>query len=102
MTTEVTQGTLTTLAGNVRTTQTDIEGKIGQLRGQLSNLETQWIGQGGTAFTGVIQAWERTARRVTGAMENFEANLKGSEATYNESEDIVAGGLNKYQDGRLG
>ena len=35
-------------------------------------------------------------------MDNFKANLDGSEATYDESEDIVAGGLNRYQNGLAG
>ncbi len=89
-------------ANDVGRTKEDLEGDIRQLRTKLENLQGQWEGRGGRAFQGAIVAWQNTADRVLGAMDNFKAELQGSEGTYNEAEDIVAGGLNKYQDGALG
>lgn len=89
-------------ARDVGRTKEDLVGDINNLRTKLLNLQGQWEGRGGSAFQGAIQAWQNTADRVLGAMDNFKAELEGSEGTYNESEDIVAGALNKYQDGRLG
>lgn len=89
-------------AKDVGRTKEDLVGDITSLRNKLDQLQGQWEGRGGRAFTGAIQAWQNTADRVLGAMDNFKAELEGSEGTYNEAEDIVAGALNKYQDGRLG
>ena len=89
-------------AQDVARTKDDLVGDIANLRGKLQNLQGQWEGRGGAAFQGAINAWQNTADRVLGAMDNFKAELEGTEGTYNEAEDIVANTLNKYQDGRLG
>lgn len=88
-------------AKDVENTKMELQGVIKELRGRLEELNSSWRGRGGTAFQGAINAWQNTADRVVGAMDNFHANLTGTEATYSETEDIVAGGMNRYQDGRL-
>lgn len=88
-------------AHDVEGTKLDLQGIITELRSRLDALNGSWQGRGGTAFQGAIQAWQHTADRVVGAMDNFHASLTGTEATYSETEDIVASGLNRYQDGKL-
>lgn len=88
-------------AKDVEGTKEELDAIIIDMRNKLDHLNQAWLGRGGTAFQGAIAAWQRTANRVIGAMDNFHANLTGSDATYDESEDIVAGALNRYQDGRL-
>lgn len=92
---------LSEAAKDVLTTKEDLQGIIKEMRSRLETLNSSWRGRGGTAFQGAINAWQNTADRVVGAMDNFHANLTGTEATYSDTEDIVSGGLNRYQDGRL-
>jgi len=87
---------------DVATTKEELMGRIKTLRGRLEALNGQWEGRGQVAFQGAIESWQNTADRVIGAMDSFKANLDGSESTYDESEDIVAGGLNRYQNGLAG
>lgn len=92
---------LSVAAKDVKSTQEELDGIINDIRTKLDHLNTAWQGKGGQAFQGAILAWQRTANRVTGAMDNFHASLLGTEQTYDETEDHVAGGLNRYQDGAL-
>lgn len=87
---------------DVATTKEELMGRIKTLRGRLEALNGQWEGRGQIAFQGAIESWQNTADRVIGAMDNFKTNLDGSEATYDESEDTVASGLNRYQNGLAG
>ncbi|WP_067437962.1 WXG100 family type VII secretion target [Nocardioides jensenii] len=96
-----TDAVLAEAARDVTTTKNDLEIIIRDLRSRLGELNSAWRGRGGSAFQGAIEAWQRTADRVVGAMDNFHANLTGTEATYSATEDTVASGLNRYQDSRL-
>lgn len=87
-------------AADVRGTEHDLRGILAELRGRLDALNTTWRGRGGTAFQGAINAWQNTADRVIGHMDEFHASLVGADRTYDESEDLVTNALNRYQ-GRL-
>lgn len=98
---KATADVLTVAAKDVKTTQEELDQIITDIRTKLDHLNTAWQGRGGQAFQGAILAWQRTANRVTGAMDNFHASLTGTEQTYNETDDFVAGGLNRYENGAL-
>ncbi|QIX28286.1 WXG100 family type VII secretion target [Nocardioides sp. JQ2195] len=92
---------LSAAAKDVKSTQEDLDAIITDIRNKLDVLNQTWQGRGGQAFQGAILSWQRTANRVTGALDNFHASLTGTEQTYNETDDFVAGGLNRYEDGAL-
>lgn len=89
-------------ASDVAATRQELIGRIGALRARLESLNGAWQGRGQLAFQGAITAWQGTADRVVGALDDFGAQLHGSEATYDESEDVVASALNRYQSGLAG
>jgi WXG100 family type VII secretion target len=79
------------------TTQQDLKTDISTLRTKLLDLNGKWVGQGNNAFQGAINAWERTATQVMKAMDDFEAGLLGSDATYAEVDEWQKQGFGKYE-----
>ena len=65
----------------------DLEGQLRSLEGRLQGIGGQWRGSGASAFTSVMVRWNESARRLTGALEGFEANLRASESTYTASDE---------------
>lgn len=98
---KATADVLSVAAKDVKNTQEELDTIINDIRVKLNHLNSSWQGQGGQAFQGAIMSWQRTANRVTGAMDNFHASLLGTEQTYDETEDFVSRGLNRYEDGAL-
>jgi WXG100 family type VII secretion target len=80
-------------------------GELGQqlsaLRGKLSGLSAQWAGAGSAAFHQVMNRWDDDTRRIITALDNFEANLRSSEQTYNAADDAQASSFSRLQT-RLG
>lgn len=74
----------------------DLEQRIGQLRGQLMNLGSQWQGQGRASFDTAMNSWEATAKKVVGALEGFEQNLLTSDKVYNANDESAASTFAKY------
>ena len=83
-------------AADVAATKTELEARTTALRGRLESLNGQWEGRGHVAFQAAITSWQQTADRLVDVMDDFEAALRASEATYERSEDDVAQELNRY------
>jgi len=79
----------------------ELDQQLSGLRGQLSGIGAQWIGQGSTAFQSVMVRWDEDTRKIISALDTFEANLKSSESTYNTADDTQASGFSRLS-GRLG
>ncbi|MDT0200501.1 WXG100 family type VII secretion target [Nocardioides sp. AE5] len=92
----VADAVLTEAARDITTTKQEIDSEITALRHQLEELNSAWLGLGGAAFRRAIVHWEGTAAGVISAMDTFHDSLVSSEATYHETEDVVAARLNKY------
>jgi len=65
----------------------DLESQLAQLQGKLANIGSMWRGAGSQAFGSVMTRWNDQTRRITGALNDFEANLRSSEQTYNASDE---------------
>lgn len=91
-----TDDVLVAAAADVARTRADLGGDLSNLRGRLEQLSGQWEGQGERAFRGAIEAWQRSADQVIGALDGFEAQLRATEGTYAEADGGVASALNRY------
>lgn len=89
-------------ADDVASTKADLQSTVAALRNKLEGLTGQWEGRGHLAFQGVIQAWQSTADRVLTALDTFDAELRSSEAAYDDSDDHVATTLNRYHSALAG
>ena len=92
---------LTRGANMVSQARGDLTGQLGALRGQISNLVTDWQGAGGAGFTNVMNRWDEDSRRIIAALDEFEANLTASEQTYNAADEEQAATYGKLSS-RLG
>ena len=79
----------------------DLDQQLTALRGKLSGIGAQWRGAGSSAFQQTMQRWDESARKITSALDEFEANLKSSEQTYNASDEQQSSTFSKLS-GRLG
>jgi WXG100 family type VII secretion target len=92
---------LTRGAQMVSTARGDLDQQLGSLRGKLSGIGAQWRGAGSMAFQQVMTRWDEDARKITSALNEFEANLRASEQTYNANDETQSSTFSKLS-GRLG
>lgn len=92
---------LTRGAQMVSAARGDLEQQLSSLRGKLAGIGAQWRGAGSTAFQQVMTRWDEDARRITSALNEFEANLRASEQTYNANDETQSASFSKLS-GRLG
>jgi len=83
-------------AKDLQTTYDDVTGDLKSMRGELEQLQAQWMGRGGTAFQGAINQWQIHADKVLAAMQAFKGELQSVEATYDATETEVSDVFNKY------
>lgn len=79
----------------------DLDQQLSSLRGKLAGIGAQWQGQGSTAFQNVMTQWDESARKIISALDEFEANLKQSEQTYDATDQQQSSTFGKLS-GRLG
>jgi|1186.fasta_scaffold53060_2 WXG100 family type VII secretion target len=92
---------LTRGAQMVSSARGDLEQQLSSLRGKLSSIGAQWRGSGSTAFQRVMVQWDEDARKIISALNEFEANLRTSEQTYNANDEAQSSTFSKLS-GRLG
>lgn len=88
-------------ARDLQATYGDVTSDITRMRGQLENLQSQWVGRGGQTFQHMIATWQGKADQVLRCMEIFKTQLTDAESTYDVTEDSVSSLLRKYA-GSLG
>lgn len=79
----------------------DLEQQLGSLRGKLAGIGAQWAGGGSTAFQNVMTRWDEDSRKIVAALDEFQANLRSSEQTYNAADDAQSAAFGKLS-GLLG
>jgi WXG100 family type VII secretion target len=92
---------LTRGAQMVSSARGDLEQQLSSLRGKLAGIGAQWQGAGSTAFQQVMVRWDDNARKITSALNEFEANLVASEQTYNAADEAQSATYSKLSS-RLG
>ena len=92
---------LTRGAQMVSSARGDLDQQLSSLRGKLAGIGAQWRGAGSSAFQQVMTRWDEDARKITSALDEFEANLRSSEQVYNASDETQSSTFAKLS-GRLG
>lgn len=70
-----------------------LAGKVGPSAG--------WSGSGGSSFATTMTRWTEDTNKIIRALDEFEANLRASEQTYNATDDAQSQHFNKLNS-RLG
>jgi len=85
----------------VQAARGDLDQQLSALRGKLAGIGSQWVGAGSTSFQQLMARWDEDARRITSALNEFEANLQVSEQEYNAADQEQSATFSKLT-GRLG
>ena len=70
---------LTRAATLVAEAKRDFDTQARQLEDQINSLKGRWVGQGGTAFFSLHQAWTEKQNTIVAALNEFEASLVSTE-----------------------
>lgn len=89
-------GVVLAAAADVGQTRAELQGDLAALRSRLDDLAGQWEGRGHRAFMNAVDSWQVTADRVVGSLDDFEAQLRATESTYDDAEDQVAAALGRF------
>lgn len=92
---------LTRAAGLVAEARRDLDKQCGDMRNKLMGIGAQWKGSSASAFSQVMDQWDRDARKIVTALDAFESNLKASEAAYTAEDQAQQAAFNKLSS-RLG
>lgn len=87
----VTPEQLFTASGNVKQGSESINGTLGQLKGQLAPLGTDWAGTASGQFAAAYAKWEAGARALNEALTEISGLLGNAGGQYETNESSVAG-----------
>lgn len=76
--------------GAVRTSISRIQGEVGALHAQLTNLQSSWTGEAATAFGSVVAEWKATQQRVEENLAAINQTLSQAAQQYAEIESANA------------
>jgi len=79
----------------------DFDGYARQLDDQIGALRGRWVGQGGTAFFALHEAWTEKQNVITNALNEFEASLTSTERDNTNTDEAQSANYNRTA-GRLG
>ena len=72
--------------GAVRSSITRIQGEVGGLHAQLTNLQSSWTGEAANAFATVVAEWKATQQRVEENLAAINQTLTLAAQQYAEIE----------------
>lgn len=94
-----------TAASHVIEAKGDVQATSTSLNSEVHGHQAGWVGQGGTAFRSLMDAWNERLRVVTNALDTFEQALRGTEAALADADDaeaaVHAGVTNTFEPRRL-
>lgn len=93
-------GALTRAAGLVSDAKADFNTISARLTDQISGVQSQWGGQGASAFFVLHQAWTEKQRTIVSALDDFSNSLTSTERD-NTNTDETQGSSFARLNGRL-
>jgi WXG100 family type VII secretion target len=81
-------------AGQFDSVGQSLDNMLSRLMGELTVLESAWVGSGGRAFTQVKAAWETQQRQIQRALTETAAAIRTSGTTYSSTDDESASRVN--------
>lgn len=79
----------------VRDTRSDLTSHIDRLRGDIESISRAGLdGQMATQFRQLMTRWNEDASRLVGALDNFDADLRGTQRSFESTDEDRAARLN--------
>jgi WXG100 family type VII secretion target len=94
-------GALKQGADAVANSRAELQRELSSLEGKLAGIGSHWQGQGAVAFNSLMARWREDATKIVNALNEFEANLTASQASYTAADDAQQSTFSRLQ-GRLG
>jgi WXG100 family type VII secretion target len=94
-------GALKQGADAVAQSRDELRRELSSLEGKLSGIGSHWQGQGAVAFNALMARWREDATKIVNALNEFEANLQSSQASYTAADEAQQSTFSRLQ-GRLG
>src|ERR1044072_8004811 len=92
--------TLQRAAGMVATAKGDFDKMSSNLSSQILTAQSKWVGQGGSAFFALHQAWTEKQNKIVSALNEFETALTQTQRDNTNTDDTQHGNMTKLT-GRL-
>ncbi|MGZ6827766.1 MAG: WXG100 family type VII secretion target [Mycobacteriales bacterium] len=83
---KVSTGDVTAKAGAIAREAQEIEARLAQLTGQMTDLSHTWTGAAASSFQTLFHDWDRTARQMKEALDSIGLSLKGAGRDYDALE----------------
>lgn len=88
-------GALTRAAGLVSDAKADFNSISAKLTDQINGVQSQWGGQGATAFFVLHQAWSEKQRTIVSALDEFANSLTSTEKDNTNTDEAQHSTFNK-------
>ena len=79
----------------VDTAQESLLGTVGEVRGTTESIQGSWQGRGADAFRTAANRWDQEATDVFNALQSLRDALKGTQATFDQTEADVQAEIQK-------
>jgi WXG100 family type VII secretion target len=89
------EGTLSKAAGLVVDAKADFDGLKDTLTNQIAGIRGMWVGQGGSAFFNLQEAWTQRQTTILNALNEFEASLRSTEKDNTTTDDTQSANFNR-------
>jgi len=94
---EFEDGQINAGAGIVADARQELSGMLNVLRGEVSQNAASWQGTAATAFRQLMERWDSSANLLTTSLDEFEANLRGTDKNYMVMEDEAQQAMTRIQ-----
>lgn len=74
-------------AGTVAIARGELDNLTKQLRSEVASNAASWQGTAAVAFTKLMTRWDESSHLLITALDEFEANLRGTDKNYNVIEE---------------
>lgn len=92
-------GALTRISREIITKKDELNKDFGDLEKQVISMGNQWSGRGAQAFGTSFQNLQARGREVLNAMIELADRLDGAQKTYDQIDESIASGFNRYDQG---
>ena len=83
---DVTPEVLMAKAGDARSTNSEVQTILSQLRGQISAVDGVWKGEAKVAFDNLMIRWDTDARKLNEALDTIAETLSTSAGNFSQSQ----------------
>jgi len=94
-TTQASSADMAKVAANFEKVNSDLTSTLNKLMGELSGLQTAWVGSGGRAFEAVKNQYEQDLTKLNKALADTAEAIRSSGVSYDSTDSSAASAVTK-------